>query len=343
MRIKALIKRIILQLWRDKRTLALLFVAPLLMLSLLYVFFNGETVHPKMGVYQLEDSVIALLEESDFDVLELSHLDAQILTDKNLDATLQKDGDQYVLTLENSDPTVSQTVELKVKQLLQQASLKNATAVPIINIETNYIYGSADTVLFDVLNPILVGVFVFFFVFLISGIGLLRERTTGTLERLMSTPVSKYEVVLGYLLGYGIFAVIQTFIIVFFTIYVLNMVLVGSIWNVLLINLCTAFTALSLGILLSTFANTEFQMIQFIPIVVVPQVFFSGIFSLEGLPEWVGHVAKVMPIYYVADALKGVMYKGYGFADIKLHLGVLLCFIVVFVILNIVALRKYRK
>lgn len=95
------------------------------------------------------------------------------------------------------------------------------------------------------LNPILIGFFVFFFVFLISGIALLRERTTGTLERLVATPIKRSEIVFGYLFGYGIFAVIQTIIVVFYAIKVLDIQLVGSIWNVLLINLLLALVALS--------------------------------------------------------------------------------------------------
>ncbi len=87
----------------------------------------------------------------------------------------------------------------------------------------------------------------------------MRERTTGTLERLMATPIKRYEVVIGYLVGYGIFAVIQTLIVVLFSINILHIILAGSILNVILINLLLALVALSLGILLSTFASSEFQ------------------------------------------------------------------------------------
>jgi ABC-2 type transport system permease protein len=211
------------------------------------------------------------------------------------------------------------------------------------NIDINYVYGDSDTVFFDVLSPILVGFFVFFFVFIISGIGLLRERTTGTLERLMSTPIRRWEIVTAYLVGYGIFAVIQTMIVVFYAINVLDIVLVGSIWNVLLINLVLALVALSLGILLSTFAASEFQMIQFIPIAVIPQIFFAGIFPLEGMADWLQAVAKVIPMYYAGDALKGVMYKGFSLSDISGDLLALVIFAAIFIVLNIFSLKKYRS
>ena len=210
------------------------------------------------------------------------------------------------------------------------------------SMDTNYVYGNSDTVFFDVLSPILIGFFVFFFVFLISGIGLLKERTTGTLERLMSTPIRRGEIVIAYLVGYGIFAIIQTVIVVFFSINVLDIVLVGSIWNVILINLLLALVALSLGILLSTFAASEFQMVQFIPIAVIPQIFFAGIIPLEGMADWLQSIGKIMPVYYAADALKGVMYKGYGLSEISGDLFALAVFAAIFIILNLFALKKYR-
>jgi ABC-2 type transport system permease protein len=224
---------------------------------------------------------------------------------------------------------------------MNQSNSNSLMKAPTIN--TEYIYGNSETTIFDIFSPILIAFFVFFFVFLISGIGLLRERTTGTLERLMSTPIKKSEVVGGYLIGYGIFAVLQTLVIIFFSIKVLNIILVGSVGYVILTNLLSALVALSLGILLSTFASSEFQMVQFIPVVIVPQVFFSGIFPTEGMADWLRAIGKVMPLTYAGDALKGVMYKGWGFSEIKGDLFALTIFAVIFIGLNIVVLRKYRK
>jgi ABC-2 type transport system permease protein len=101
--------------------------------------------------------------------------------------------------------------------------------------------------------------------------------------------------------------------------------------------------ALSLGILLSTFAASEFQMIQFIPIAVIPQIFFAGIFPLEGMADWLQAVAKVIPMYYAGDALKGVMYKGFSLSDISGDLLALVIFAAIFIVLNIFSLKKYRS
>jgi len=189
----------------------------------------------------------------------------------------------------------------------------------------------------------LIGFFVFFFVFLITGIALLKERTSGTLERLLATPIKRSEIVAGYMVGYGLFAFLQTIIIVLFGIYVLDIVHVGSIWLVLLINMMVALVSLSLGALLSSFAASEFQMMQFIPLVIVPQVFFSGIFPLDSMAEWLQNIGRIMPLYYAADALNGVMYKGYSLSDIIVNLSILTCFAIVFITLNMISLKKYRS
>ncbi|WP_018664992.1 ABC transporter permease [Heyndrickxia acidiproducens] len=405
MRIFALIKRIMLEMVRDKRTLALLFIAPLFILTLMYFFFNGNTVAPKLGVANVDSSITKVMDKAGIDI---KHVNAakdpkQTVLDKNLDGLLQKEHGKYILTLKNSDPSAAKTLQMKVKQAIaagqqkqlaknmsglagqQQQMLKLALAQDQIqqqlskqipsqapiqqqikqiagqvhkitakqlpvkmesanqNVAATYVYGNSSTEFFDVLSPILVGFFVFFFVFLISGIGLLKERTSGTLDRLMATPIRRGEIVIAYLAGFGIFAVIQTIIVVLYSVNVLDMVMAGSLLNVVLINLLLALVALSLGTLLSSFAASEFQMVQFIPVVVVPQIFFSGIIPLNGMAGWLQELAKVMPIYYAADALKGVMYKGLGLGDIGRDLLALAIFAVVFIILNILALKRYRK
>ncbi|MGB2994397.1 MAG: ABC transporter permease, partial [Paenisporosarcina sp.] len=265
----------------------------------------------------------------------------EVIVENELDGYLVLKDGTLNLTIENTDPSRSKLLQTKIQQAFAMGSGNSGLLKG--ELKTNYMYGSKDTTFFDVLSPILVGFFVFFFVFLISGIGLLRERMTGTLERLLSTPIRRWEIVLGYLIGYGLFAIIQTIIVVVYSVNILDMVLVGSVWHVLLVNVLIALVALSLGILLSSFAASEFQMIQFIPLVIVPQVFFTGIIPIAGMPEWLQMFSKIMPISYGADALKSIMYKGMDLSEILTDLAVLIGFAVVFIALNIVALKKYRK
>lgn len=340
MRILAVVKRIIRQLLRDKRTLALLFLAPLLVLTLMYLFFGGETASPDLGTVGIDGPLVEKLEEQDVNIIPFEEGGRGTVVENDLDGLLKLEDGRLQLILQNDDPNVARSLYAGISQA---AMSQNSGGPPVSSeMEAEYIYGNEDTVFFDVLSPMLIGFFVFFFVFLISGIGLLKERTTGTLERLMATPIRKGELIAAYLAGFGLFAIIQTIIVVAFSILVLDVVLVGSVWHVLLINVLLALVALSLGILLSTFAASEFQMVQFIPVVVVPQIFFSGIFPVDRMADWLQDFGRVMPLYYAADALKAVMYQGQGIEAIKWDLFALLVFAAIFIILNIFALKRHR-
>lgn len=367
MRILALVKRICFQMLRDKRALAMMMVAPLLILTLLHYLLASNTVDPRLGVVNVDDSIVEELKEKDILVKEYDELKdtEQTMNEDDLDGILAYDDEDIILTLLNANPSATKALQIKVQQTIAfEQGKKQAEKLSVFlqsiqgklqgeplkldqakaqEVETTYVYGDKDTTFFDQLSPILVGFFVFFFVFLISGIALLRERTTGTLDRLMATPIKRRDVVFGYLSGYGLFAIIQTLIVVFYATKVLDIMLVGSLWNVILINIVLALVALSLGILLSAFANSEFQMMQFIPIAVVPQVFFAGILPVEGMADWLQVIAKCMPMYYAGDALVDVMYKGLGLSAIGNDLLILLGYALVFIVLNIVVLKKYRK
>jgi ABC-2 type transport system permease protein len=367
MRILALVKRICHQMIRDKRALAMMMVAPLLILTLLHYLLADNTINPRLGVINGDPALVTQLKDKDIVVKQYNSIihTQKIMADDDLDGVLKISDEKIKLTLKNDQPSQAKALQMKVQQAIAADTGKRQSenltkfmqniqsklqGTPIQmeqlkpqKISTSYIYGDKDTVFFDLLSPILVGFFVFFFVFLISGIALLRERTTGTLDRLMATPIQRRDIVFGYLTGYGIFAIIQTLIVVFYSVKVLNIILVGSLWNVILINLMLALVALSLGILLSSFANSEFQMMQFIPIAIIPQVFFAGILPVEGMPDWLQIIAKCMPMYYGGDALVDVMYKGLGLSDITNDLLVLLGFALVFIVLNVFALKKYRK
>ena len=125
-----------------------------------------------------------------------------------------------------------------------------------------------------------------------------------------------------------------------FVVYVLGLTVVGSIWYVLLINLLTAITALTFGILLSTLANNEFQMVQFIPLVIIPQIFLCGLFNLSGGWELLGHF---MPLYYTTHALTEVMLRGNGFETIWPDCLLLLGYSLVFMLVNIQLLKRQRS
>ena len=341
MRVLALVKRILRQLIRDKRTMALLIFAPILVLTMLHLVFNGDDYVPTIGIVDIPDPILEKLDLKDVDIKTYSDTAAATndLASQKLDGYLYFENNAPAIVLEGSDQSINAATMMSLQAALQPLQ------GDVMSVEPNmeYLHGSDDMGQFDYFGPVLLGFFVFFFVFLIAGVSFLRERTTGTLERLLSSPLRRWEIVLGYVLSFGIFTTIQATIIASYVIYVLGMLMEGSFINVLIITLLLSLTALTLGILLSSFANNELQMMQFIPLVIVPQIFFSGLFNLDTISDWLSWIGPLTPLYYAADALRNVMVRGYGFYDIYTELLILAGFPLLFMTLNILALKKYRK
>jgi ABC-2 type transport system permease protein len=341
MRVRAIVVRIIRQFFRDKRTLGLMIFAPMFVLFLMNLVFNGEEYKPTIGVAKdVPNVIVEKLEKNDAEIKEMTKETASNqLEEQQIDAFIEIDGGTPKITLEGSDPSVNKAVLVSIQKAFQAL----VTQTQSLDLKTIYLHGSEDMALFDHFGPVLIGFFVFFFVFLIAGVSFLRERTGGTLERLLATPLKRWEIVIGYVIGFGIFTTFQASLISWFAIDILDMMMEGSFLYVLLITFLLAMTALTLGTLLSAFANNELQMIQFIPLVVVPQIFFSGLFNLETMAEWLRSLSVVMPLTYGADALREIMIRGNGWEEIALDVYVLLGFSLLFIVLNVVALKKYRR
>lgn len=193
----------------------------------------------------------------------------------------------------------------------------------------------------DNIAPALLATMALFFSFLLTGISFLRERSQGTMERLMASPVSRSDIVIGYLLGFFLFALTQTLIIVLFTIYVLGVNYRGDLWQIFIFQIVIITGAVNLGIFISTFARNEFQMVQFIPLILFPQVFLSGvIWPVEQMPDYLQWVAKILPLKYGVDGLRQIMLNGKTLADLGTDLLVLLAFAAVASILAALTLRR---
>lgn len=371
MRINALVCRIIRQFFRDKRTLGLLIIAPMLVLTLMSFVFTDEDAKLNIGVENktVSDIMSSLKEDNDVTIMSKSEGKDRIKNNK-IDAFISGDESNIRVLLNNHDNSISPQVGKNIQEAVKdyvskkaeesKADMEKLSKLPMlamdkdlankidnikvtspeINIE-NY-YGNDDMNTLDYIGPLLIGLFIFFFVFLISGVSFLRERTTGTLERLLATPIKRYEIVAGYLVGFGIFTIVQSAIISVFSIYILDIYNGGNIGLILLISTIIALCALSFGMFVSSYANNELQVVQFIPIVIVPQVFFCGLFSIRTMSGALQVFSKFMPLTYASNALRGVMTCGNNLSEISGDLLVLIGFTVVFAILNILTLKKHR-
>lgn len=355
-RLKAIVVKIIRELIRDVRTLALMMLAPLIVITLMYFIFDvNNEADIRIGIPHTtnETFIEGLPEDAEAVTYEVAPVMETLLDTDDLDAFVEITDESVNITYKNEDPTRTSAVRQMVQSGLEamkeeqldsvMGALPEEAVLPSVDVEEDYLYGSQNSTFFDKMFPILIGFFVFFFVFLISGIALLRERTMGTLERILSTSVRRSEIIVGYLIGFGIFAIVQTMIIVMYSIYLLDMTIEGAVGWVFVINILLALSALAIGMFISTFAKTEFQMMQFIPLIIVPQIFFSGIIPLDNIADWISVIGYVFPLSYAGDALTEVMIKGNGFLHIWKDLLALVLFILVFVLLDIFGLRKYRR
>lgn len=372
MRISAMVCRIIRQFLRDKRTLALLIIAPMLVLTLMSFVFTDEDAKLNIGVENSNVKNILSSMDEDNDISIMSKKEAgDKFEDKGLDAYIYGDEKELNILLNGADNSVINQLNKNVQEAVKDYMTKKGEdnkkiledlasnpMISIINkdfankigsidinsteIETYNYFGDSDMSTIDYIGPLLIGLFIFFFVFLISGVSFLRERTTGTLERLLATPIKRYEIVFGYLIGFGIFTIVQSAIISAFSIGILKIYNGGSIGLILLISTVIALCALSFGMFVSSYAHNELQVMQFIPIVIVPQVFFCGLFSIRNMAEPLQILSKCMPLTYASNALRGVMTCGYNLQQISTDLLVLIGFTVVFAVLNIIILKKHR-
>lgn len=359
MRTLAIAKKVMKELLRDKRTLAMMFVAPVFIMWLMNLMFSASTaVNIKLATQDLPTSLVTKMDDLDHvSVQTYKDLDQakKDLADEKVDAVVSYKNGEYQVDYANTDASKtsmtrqvlrtsiasegSNQLMARVKQALPQ--LKLEAKAP--EIKESYQYGDEHTSFFTSMIPVLIGFVVFFFVFLISGMALLKERTSGTLERLLATPVKRSEIVYGYMLSYGCIAILQTAVVVLAAIWLLDVEVVGNLFHVIIVNVVLALVALSFGILLSTLAKSEFQMMQFIPLVIMPQLFFSGIIPLSSMGDWAQTVGKFLPLTYSGDAMSQIILYGRGIGDVLPNIGVLLIFLVILTILNIVGLRRYRK
>jgi ABC-2 type transport system permease protein len=158
---------------------------------------------------------------------------------------------------------------------------------------------------FDRVGLTMLGIFPFVVMFLVTSIAMLRERTSGTLERLLTTPLSRLDLLLGYGVAFGAAAAVQAVVTVTVATTLYGLDVAGALWTVVVIAVVDAVLGVALGLLASAFARTEFQAVQFMPIVVLPQFFLCGLLvPREQMAGWLQAISDVLPLTYAVDALR---------------------------------------
>ncbi len=384
-RVAALTRRIVDQFRRDPRTLALLFVVPVAVTALLgWVLRDQQHPATRAAVVNLDgpsggrvadaltgaarDGGIEIVvgapdEASARTLLADDDADLAIVIPAGLTADLAAGRQPTLLVISQGLNPAEDGAHLGALQRVLADAIgrlapPGAAAVRIPKLEHATVFGSPSADALDNLAPVFLGYFAYFFVFILTGVSFLRERIGGTLERLLATPITKAEIVLGYSLGFGLFATLQVAVLLTFSLMDLTVPAIGplpdfhlglgipTLGNPFLafaIALVLALGAVSLGIFLSTFARTELQILQFIPVVIVPQGLLAGIFwPVETLPAVLQPIAHLLPLTYAVDGLRKVIIAGADLASsaVQLDLVVLAGIAAFFVVLAATTIRR---
>jgi ABC transporter DrrB family efflux protein len=197
---------------------------------------------------------------------------------------------------------------------------------------------------FNHVAPALLGIFPFVIMFIITSITTLRERTGGTMERLMALPIGKLDVVMGYMLAFGGLAIIQALLASVVILYGFNLDVAGPHWFLIIMALADALLGTALGLFVSAFARTEFQAVQFMPALIIPQVLIGGLFvPLAQMPDLLENIAYFLPLTYAVDALNIVVTNTEITGDAWRDIIVVASFIVGALLLGAATLRRRNK
>lgn len=364
-RISILARRVIYQMLADPRTLVLIVVVPIILLTVAGILIRVEPKDIQVGVVNqdegmsavnLGNQLVAVLKGVDaFKTVEITPEEAdRKLDDGDVDAVITLDSDltaqviqtqtfMLKVTYEGSNPTISKRLESLFERASAQALTGLIATTPQgggtnqleTTIQADYLYGGPEYDTLDYTAPALIAVFVFLFVFILTSISFLRERQNGTLERLQATPIRPQEIILGYMFGFLVFALIQGAITLLYTVFVLDIHYTGNLLNVFVVEIILAITSVNLGIFFSTFARNEFQVLQFIPLVVVSQVFLGGVlWEVEEMPVWLQPIAQLMPLTHANEALREIMIKGMSLTSELGSIAALLAIAAVVVMLS---------
>ncbi len=196
------------------------------------------------------------------------------------------------------------------------------------------------TPVLDRFGPLLVGLFPLIVMFLVTSVATLRERQSGTLERLMTTPVGKGDVVGGYALAFGLVAVVQAAVLLAFAVLVCGMEVAGALELVLVVAVLDAVLGTALGLAASAIARTEFQAVQMMPVVIFPQLVLCGLLlPRDQMPAVLEALSRAMPLTYGIEALQGLA-GGAAWTDVRGAVGAVALFIVGALVLGTTTLRR---
>jgi ABC-2 type transport system permease protein len=367
-------KRIFLDLRNDKRTLALIFLAPVFAMLVFGLAFSGSVKNVRVEIVNKDQGAPGPFTSVSVADRVIANLDKKVL-DLHYSKTREeglakvKDGQAYaviyfppdltsgVLAAKQGKQPVPQpevklyldesnvNVAAAITSQLTQALLKTAEQAgikPPVTISTTAVYGK-NARFIDFFVPGIMAFAVFQLTTLLTLVSFVGERTGGTLFRMLATPLRERDIVAGYAAAFSVVGTVQSAILLLVGIVVFHIIIVGNVMLAFLIIALLAVVSQALGILLSSMARREAQVIQFLPFIILPSLLLAGVFwPLEAIPTWLRPLSYLVPPTYAVQACRAVMLKGWGISRVWVDIVALLAFAVAFLVLATESL-KARK
>lgn len=368
-------KRVFKDLKNDKRSLALIVIAPIFVMFVFGLAFGGGVKNVKVvvvdqdqgasmgaaGTVSLSEKIISNL---DTEVLKLEYVD-----DRDTALAMVENSDAYAVIIFPPDFTSSAvssmndqpggataTIELQldksninvanaITKAVGDALLATVDQLGVkmpVAVETVAVFGEGAEFM-DFFVPGIMAFAVYMITTLLTLVTFVGERTSGTLQRMLATTLSERDIVLGYGAAFSLIGMGQAMLLLLVGILVFDIIVVGNVFLAFLVIALLAVVSQALGILLSSTAKREAQAIQVLPFVVLPAFLLSGIFwPIEAIPAWLRPLSYLVPPTYAVDASRAVMLKGYGIEKIWIDIVALLAMAAIFLTLAVLSLRTRK-
>jgi len=363
----AITKRIFKGLRHDRRTVALILIAPVLAMFIFGIAFSGDVTDAGVVVVNLDDGPLSarIISNLDEDTLDIRYMDNE------KDAVEEvENGEAWAAIVFPQDFTTN------VMEKLQGGSAAGDTAISIkadksnVNVATAVTRALADAVtatisdfgaempiqiddsapvygegaeFIDFFVPGIMAFAVFMLTTMLTLLSFVGERTSGTLERLKASPMRESEIVVGYAMAFGIIGMLQASLLLIVATLVFKITIVGNPFLAYVVVALLALVSVNLGILLSSAAKREAQAIQFFPLIILPTFLLAGIFwPVEAIPSILRPLSYVIPPTYGVEAMRSVILRGWGLGDIWLEIVALLAFGLVFLTLSVRSLQREK-
>lgn len=375
-RIIAISRRVFRDVANDKRSLAMLFLAPIFAMCVFGVAFSGDVEDVNVIVVNHDQGFTTPLGETTYFSTDIiSNMNTTTLNIENMsnvdearsevengrssaviifpedfseNAALKSQNQSYpnsaeiIIEGDDSVTNIKNAIQKTVNTALSD-TLTDRGFTPAITVTSTPIYGeNADFI--DFFVPGILAFVVYLLTTILTLITFVGERANGTLERVLASPVTEGEVVTGYAITFGTFGIIQVSILLVIAILVFNILVVGNVLYAFIAVAILAVTCQALGILLSSLAKRPEQAIQFFPFVILPAFLLSGVFwPIQAIPYWLRPFSFLVPPTYAVEACRAVMLKGWGLDKIWPDYLALILFAILFMGLAVWTLKRSKK